>query len=176
MSGHRALVGYALLVCFGCGPDVSHGAASVMSSAANAGASGAAGQPAAAESDVRAIIRSVIDAYDRGVEGNCPCQVEMKAYASVEECSMWQHSGPDWVDCATAVLAEHDSPANRMSMQCFAQLMADAVECEAALPCGSDARGGCRSSPLSCLGNSEALPLALGLAMQCPDIGLLTRQ
>ncbi|HKP55282.1 MAG TPA: hypothetical protein VJV78_01100 [Polyangiales bacterium] len=120
------------------------------------------------------IIGAVVDQHDRAVTTNCPCLVEMGAYPSLEECTMWQMSGPDWTGCASAVLAKHDSAKNREVVRCYSERLEKYTDCIAMTACDVDARLDCDTNPLGCI--VEGAPeLGLTLAMECPDISLLPR-
>jgi hypothetical protein len=160
------------LGALGCGEAAATPAPSSSAAGAAAGAPAAAGQ-SAAEGEVPALVSALITAYDRAVTIDCPCQVAMHGYASIEECTMWQGSGPDWVDCATGVLAQHDTPANRGFVLCFTRLISAGADCKSMVACDSDERAHCVAE---CLGDNTVQALALALTTQCPDTGLLTRQ
>jgi hypothetical protein len=133
----------------------------------------AAGAPAPAASEFETMVVELIAAYDRMLNVNCPCFVQMGAYTSFDECFAFGASNETWAPCAKDALRPFDSPETREILHCMLDQFNHNTECFAASDCDGDARALCGSSPLQCLGSNYQF--GLELAMKCPDSFLLPR-
>ncbi|HKU39073.1 MAG TPA: hypothetical protein VJR89_13020 [Polyangiales bacterium] len=128
---------------------------------------------ASTKETVASVVADILEQSDRSLADNCPCYVEMGAYASVDECVMWQHSRDDWAPCVDSVLAKHADPDTLDAFRCMRELWANMLMCLREKPCDPVERAECGRSPLECLGGQGQL--AVELATACPDVGLLSR-
>ena len=115
----------------------------------------------------------MIAAYDRMLNVNCPCFVQMGAYATLDECFKLGGSNDTWAPCAKDALRPFDSPETREILRCIHEQFEQNTTCYVAANCDVDARALCGASPLQCLGSHYEL--GLELAMKCPDTFLLPR-
>jgi hypothetical protein len=147
------------------GGSVALDGGSALDAARGAGDAG----PSALETAVKGVVAD----YDEQVRTNCPCFVQMGAYASVEECFMFQGSGPDWVSCATRFLAAYDTPEVHEIFRCYQAQTRAGTACLAMTACDADKRAQCPGASLECFQSNPEV--GLKLAMACPDISLLPR-
>ena len=134
---------------------------------------GASATDASGPWNLEAAVIAIVADYDDQVRVNCPCFVTMGAYKSVAECVGFEGSGPDWVSCATPVLAAHDTPEAREIFRCYGERTRAGTKCLAMTACDANERAKCPGGSLECFAGDTAI--ALELAMMCPDISLLPR-
>jgi hypothetical protein len=169
----RALVSIAVLAIAGCGDDAAPGPAQPQD-AGDSDAQRDSSAASEAKGELEASVTGLFSEFDGQVRANCPCFVEMGAYASVDECLMWQGSREDWVPCTVSVLAKYDSPETREALNCVREQSKALAECVSTKSCDPTERAECAQSPLQCLMGLTEFALALG--MECPDLTLLPRQ
>jgi hypothetical protein len=158
----------------GCGDDGAQRHEEPSSDAAAPRDDAASGRP---KSDVEAVLAKVFARFDDTVRANCPSFVDMGAYASVDECAMWQLSRDDWAPCVAGVVAEQPMPTEALEVyECLADQFDANSECLSTRACDAEARAECRLDLLQCLGSDLARALALETSVRCPDITLLPRQ
>jgi hypothetical protein len=163
------LVAAAWLLFSGCGDDDEHPARRRTRDVPDAAAESGDGSAGALESRLTGLFGKL----DSATEQNCGCYVEMGAYASVEECVMWQASRPEWIPCTASFFAEH--PEGLEVLQCLIGELEQNSECLATKPRDAESRAECDLNPLACVDNEAAQTLTLALATRCPDISLLPR-
>jgi hypothetical protein len=162
----RALSFSALLLMMSCGDDEGtpsdpHAAAPVEDASVST-------------KEIASVVTDVIGDYDRLLMNNCPCFVEMGAYASIDECVMWQSSREDWIPCLRGVLAKHRSPETLDAFRCMQDEVEAMTECLATKACDPMERAECDRNPIGCL--AAQTEVGLEVATQCPDITLLPRE
>lgn len=118
-------------------------------------------------------LQAVVDQYDRRIRAVCACQVASGNYKTEKECLDLGLSGPDWAQCATKALADHDSPATRAGTQCLTEFLEQAADCTEAAKCDTDKLAQCGTPSSECLAKAN-MGITLILAA-CPDFGLLSR-
>jgi len=134
---------------------------------------GCGGDDDSASNEVRALVADTVDAYDRQFEIQCPCYVQLGAFESVESCMTLVGSGPDWVDCATEVLEENDSPEVRQEVRCSLEQTRAQSDCYEEAMCDLGMSAECQQIDLGC--EERDNPLLLLVLERCPDLGLLSR-
>jgi hypothetical protein len=129
---------------------------------------------AAGPNDFAATLVDLVREYDRQVSVNCPCYVEMGAYASTDDCVEAIGPGDDWVQCAAMAGSQYDSAELRASLRGLTDMFRAGTDCLSMTSCDAEARAACSSAVnLAALGGD----FVVALATKCPDITLIpTRQ
>src|SRR5262245_5461058 len=75
----------------------------------------------APKSSPKAMLVSTIDSFNRSIDGLCTCYAAAGAFPSAEQCRTSHGSRPEWTECGSKFVAEHDSPELRDAVGCFAE-------------------------------------------------------
>lgn len=124
--------------------------------------------PSESQNEIDALVTDFQGAFDRLALDNCPCFVEMGAYASIDECLRMHQPREDWTPCVRSILSKHQTPEVLDAFRCMSDATEATRACLATKACDPVERAECGHSPLECLGG---LPeLGLEIVQQCPEV------